>query len=145
MDRRTGNDSRCCTPAVPPLEWVNFTDESHPAVVELTDWLNTLNIFTREHELGQIDALFDSAAQGLLFDGGDETTKIKPIRKDPDLYELRRTALSKRLRFYHGEPRAEPQRLYQLHRHIKHNNAYQDSQIDHAQKIYRQIPSVPED
>lgn len=141
MDARTGNDSRCCTPIEPPLEWVDYTDEAHPAVLQLSEWLNGLSFFAREHELGQIDALFASAAQGKLFDGGDETSAIKPIRKDPEIYELRRTALNKRLRFYHGEPHSRPTQLLRLHRHIKHDDAEQESQIVHAWVTYQRIGS----
>lgn len=46
-------------------------------------------------------------------------TPIKPIWKDPELFELRRTALKKGLRFYHREPVEAPCPLVALHRQMK--------------------------
>lgn len=133
---RSGWDSRCCKPADPPWQWVDFTDYEHEAIRELGDWLNTLSPPMREHELGRMDNLLDRAEQGRLEDSGDETTPIVPVRHDPEIYELRHKALSKKLRLYHGEPNERPDALIALHRHIKVNDDHQQKQIEHAAKRY---------
>lgn len=134
--RRNGSDSRCCDPDAGPWSWHLYVDESHASCVELDDWLNGLAPFARSHQLGEIDDLFDAASRGELWDTGDAVTPIKPIRLDPEIFELRRTALSKKLRFYHGEPAALPYALVRLHRHIKSDNPSQQIEIQHAADRY---------
>lgn len=126
MDRRSGNDSRCCTPALYARTWQYYVDVSHESVLALETWLNSLPAFSRSHELGEIDDLFEAAALGELEDTGDARTPIKPIRADPDVYELRRKALSKHLRFYHAEPDEIPDGLLALHKHMKGSGSQQD-------------------
>lgn len=70
-------------------------------------------------------------------DSGDARTPIKPIWKDPEVFELRRTALKKRLRFYHGEPAEAPHALVALHRHIKLDDPPQQTEIEFAASRYR--------
>ena len=137
--KRTGNDSRCCTPADPPLLWIDITDTSHQAVEEYEEWLASLAPFERAHQQGRIDSLLGAASKGELFDSDDHSSKITPVRRDPDIYELRYKALTKRLRFYHGEPPHAPNLLYRLHRHIKKDKTDQDAQIDHAQRVYAPV------
>ena len=69
-------------------------------------------------------------------DSGDARTPIKPIWKDPEVFELRRTALKKRLRFYHGEPAEAPHALVALHRHIKLEDPSQQTEIEFAANRY---------
>lgn len=133
---RSGWDSRCCKPADPPWEWIDYTDYDHSAIAELEAWLNTLPPPMREHELGRMDNLLDRAERGKLEDSGDEKTPIAPIRYDPEIYELRHQALSKKMRLYHGEPNELPTALIALHRHIKVNNADQQEQVRHATERY---------
>ncbi|WP_246078173.1 hypothetical protein [Rhodoglobus vestalii] len=102
----------------------------------LSTWLATLVPFARIVEEAEIEELFAAAANGELWDSGDGTTPIKPIREDPEVYELRRTALSKKLRFYHGEPAELPTKLVFLHRHIKVDNESQQHEIEYAAKRY---------
>ncbi|MDP5226452.1 MULTISPECIES: hypothetical protein [Arthrobacter] len=106
-------------------------------MIALDDWLASLPEFARSHEEGEIEELFEAAAHGELEDSGDETSPIKPIRTDPDVYELRRKALSKPLRFYHAEPEILPDGLLKLHRHIKSSGKDQQTQIDLAVDRYR--------
>jgi hypothetical protein len=94
--------------------------------------------FARAHQQGENDDLLEAAAGGELWDSGDETTLIKPIREDPEIFELRRQALSKKLRFYHGEPSELPRSLVALHRHIKTDNASQQAEIIYASGRYVQ-------
>ncbi|WP_181137587.1 hypothetical protein [Rathayibacter sp. AY1D1] len=140
-DTREGSDSRCCQPDGAPYRWLDAQNPNDPAIAQLEAWLATLGAFARDHELGEIDDLFEAAALGKLWDSGDETTPLKPIRTDPDVYELRRKALSKHLRFYHGEPPRYAQILVKLHRHIKVDDESQQVEIDKAVAIYR--PHVP--
>ncbi|WP_426323055.1 hypothetical protein [Microbacterium sp. E-13] len=136
MGKRSGNDSRCCVPANPPHQWVDFQDESRPAVLDYEAWFASLAPFARHHELGEVDDLLDAAANGKLWDSGDATTPIKPIRENPEIYELRRTALSKKLRFYHGEPAVLPGSLVRLNRHIKSDEQGQQIEIEFAARRY---------
>lgn len=133
---RRGSDSRCCRPHVRSLTWRDYSDAEHPSVVALNAWLQSLAPFVRLHEEGEIDDLMDAAERGELWDSGDGATPIKPIRLDPEIFELRRTALSKKLRFYHGEPADLPQDLIALHRHIKSGNETQQLEIEYAAERY---------
>lgn len=136
VKKRGGSDSRCCNPSLAPLTWRDFTDTAHPAVAAFNVWLESLPRFARLHEEGEIDDLMEAAEAGLLEDSGDHRTLIKPIRRNPEIFELRRTALSKKLRFYHGEPRELPRHLVKLHRHIKLDDASQELEILHAAERY---------
>jgi len=136
MAKRRGSDSRCCDPGGGALTWRDYEEKTHPSLVSLNAWLAQLAPFARAHELGEIDELMEAAAQGQLWDSADETTPIKPIREDPEIFELRRTSLSKKLRFYHGEPVEMPAHLVRLHRHIKDGKSSQQIEIEHAAKRY---------
>lgn len=133
---RWGSDSRCCNSYAAPYEWTDFTDEEHPSAIELDAWLASLAPFARAHALGELDDLFDAASRGELQDTGDMRTPIKPIREDPEIYELRHTALSKKLRFYHGEPSELPDELVALHKHIKTTNEAQQVDVEDAADRY---------
>lgn len=139
MGRRTGNDSRCSRQAGAPYRWAHEHDPEHPSVVELNSWLATLAPFARIHEEGEIDGLLEDAQFGRLWDTEDPTTKIKPIVMDPEVYELRHQALSKKLRFYHGEPAQAPDLLVGLHRHIKHDDSSQQQEIEHSVRRYQHL------
>lgn len=99
-------------------------------------WLQSLAPFARNHEQGEIDDVFEAAAMGELEDTGDGPTPIKPIRYNPDVYELRHKALAKPLRFYHAEPAELPDGLLALHRHIKVSDLQQQSEIEFAVARY---------
>lgn len=129
---RTGSDSRCCTPGAVPYVWRDYQNPDRPAAADLDTWLASLPPFARIHEEGENEELLDAAARGELWDSGDETTPIKPIVEDPEIFELRRTALTKKLRFYHGEPAELPLMLIALHRHIKTGGRSQQTEIEYA-------------
>lgn len=139
MGRRTGNDSRCSQASGAPYAWEHRHDPGHPSVIELDNWLNTLAPFAKAHEEGEIEGLLEDAQHGRLWDACDPTTKIKPIVMDPEVYELRHKALSKMLRFYHGEPIQAPHLLIGLHRHIKHDDATQQQEISYSVARYSAI------
>lgn len=88
-------------------------------------------------ELGELDDLFEAAALGELEDSADWSTKISAIRRDPDIYELRRRSGRKKLRFYHGEPPRFPNLLVKLHKQIKVDKASQDLAVSVAVVRYR--------
>lgn len=133
--RRRGSDSRCCNASDGPWIWIDYVGEA-VAVQELETWLDSLGPWAKAHELGRIDDLMEAAALGRLEDSGDAVTPIKPIRRDPEVFELRLTALSKKLRFYHGEPPESPAALIALHRHIKVNDEHQQAQVVLAVERY---------
>lgn len=134
--RRQGSDSRCCTPDDVPYVWRDYVDPSNAKVLELQAWMDSLRPFARAIEEGEQLDLFDAAAHGDLYDTGDEATPIKPIVSNPEIFELRRTALSQKLRFYHGEPPELSTQLVSVHRHIKDRNDTQQVEIDHAADRY---------
>lgn len=118
------------------MDWHDYTDPSDPSIAALEAWLNGLAPFARNAELGRIDDLMEAAARGELEDSGDERTPIKPVHKDPELYELRHRALKHQLRFYHGEPREFPTTLVAVHRHIKDSSRNQEQEIRKAAARY---------
>lgn len=118
------------------MDWHDFTDLSQPGVQSLQEWLDGLPPWSREVELGRLDDVLEAAARGALEDSGDDRTPIKPILKDPELYEIRHRALAKQLRFYHGEPVEFPTTLVSVHRHIKDSARQQELQIRAAADRY---------
>jgi hypothetical protein len=128
-------------PQATDLLWRDYLDEHHDSTTELTDWIESLPPFAQSSVLGQIDALFELAASGQI-QIGDEG-KLRPIRRDPDLYELKWKLLSKAVRQYHAEPPQYPDDLVKLHIHIKSmrktsagTRAAQDMEISQAQLRY---------
>lgn len=136
MKRQPGRTSRCCLPVEFARTWIYYLDATNSSVLSMEMWLNGLAPFSRAHELGEVDDLFEAAALGELEETGDGRTPIKPIRTNPDVYELRRKALSKQLRFYHAEPGQLPDALVALHKHIKQANT-QQSEIEIAVQRYK--------
>lgn len=134
-----GNDSRCCKPEDAPYKWQWFYQPEHPSITALQLWFESLGTFTALHEQSRIEKLFDLAAQGRLYDPGNHLTPIRPIHSDPEIFELRHTALNKALRFYHGEPVAYPKYLIALHKHIKIDARIQQKEIDFAVRLYRPL------
>lgn len=136
LDDRRGADSRVCKPWDAPYAWHPYVDQEHPGPRGIVEWLDGLSDFNRNHVEGQIDDLYDAAAMGELQDSGDEKTPIKPIHRDPELYELRMKQLTTKLRFYHGEPSIMPATLVSVHEHIKTSSREQQREISHAARRY---------
>ena len=125
------------------MNWLDFVDDSHPSAIALVDWISGLAPFNQTWVLGQIDGLFEVAAEGGIVDEGE--IRLKPIRSDPDIYELRWTLLTKKIRHYHAEPIRQPDLLVKLHHHIKElfddpaeTSRAQNVEIQHAQDRYHQ-------
>lgn len=137
MVHRQGSDSRCCRPQNAPYIWHCFYRYDNKSVQEVQEWLDSLSVFAAIHEQGRITTLFEIAAQGKLWDTGDYLTQIKPVRSDPEIFELRHTALNRALRFYHAEPSAYPKYLIALHKHMKTGSVTQQEEIDFAVQNYR--------
>lgn len=137
--KRSGSDSRCCTPVNPAWVWINIEEPEHEQLVTFAEWLAAMTDTARAIEEGEIEELLDAASAGLLEDSGDSFTPIKPVTHVPEIFELRRRSGATKprvyLRFYHCEPAALPNNLIALHRHIKDSD---DSQtVGLAQAIQR--------
>ncbi|MGS0561367.1 hypothetical protein [Microbacterium aurugineum] len=143
---RTGSDSRCCTESGAPYVWIHAEDRGHPQMMEFEAWLSNLTDFSRAHEEGEIDELFEAASEGKLEDSGDNHTKIKPITHKPEIFELRLKSGAKRpytyLRFYHSEPAVRPKNLIALHRHIKSSDDAQTEGLVQAISIHELGESI---
>ncbi|MFE4468915.1 hypothetical protein ACFRFH_08860 [Leifsonia sp. NPDC056824] len=122
---------------------MDFVDDDNDEVVSFFHWLGGLNEVDQELVIGRIKSLRELAAAGDL-DEFDEDS-LKPIRRDPDLYELRWDELGTLVRQYHGEPPTLPEDLINLHLHIKHisptsqalTDDLQNQQISHAIMRYK--------
>lgn len=137
MASRSGKDSRCSKPDDAPYQWILHYDESHQSIKHLNEWLQSLKPFARSMIDGEIEATFELAAKGGLWKAGPRSkSRIEPVWKDPEMYEIRQKALSKPLRFYHGEPAKHPNVLVSLHKHIKVGDDDQQAQIEFAAGRY---------
>jgi hypothetical protein len=104
-------------PRTSSLDWYDYSDPAHPAVMDLDAWVSSLAPFAQASVLGQIDALMELAAEGKIVIGDD--SRLVPIRTNPDIYELKWTLLSKKVRQYHAEPPSHLDSLLKLNIHIK--------------------------
>ena len=127
------------------LEWQPFRDEGHPSVQAVGAWLGSMSQLDREAAVGDILALRALAANGAIVEGEDEGyASLKPIRRDPDLFELRWYMFGKHVRQYHAEPPEMPIKLIDLHLHLKTivprddaaTRSAQDEEISWAQMRY---------
>lgn len=116
--------------------WDTVLDRTHHQIVEYEAWLSALVPSVRAQQEGEVEELLDAAACGLLEESADEKTPIKPVMSEPEVFELRRTALIKKLRFYHGEPEHDTEMLVELHRQIKTGRASQNEAIKFAGDQY---------
>ena len=138
-DRR----SRCTIPDPAGYEWIDFIDYANEFVLEFHNWILGLSEFDRELVIGRILGLREIAANGEI--DNDDGKTLKPIRLDPDLFELRWDELGTLIRQYHAEPRLLPNSLIMLHMHMKHvapeseslTRELQDQQISWALMRYR--------
>ena len=114
--------SRCTVPREDPLEWVDRSDPADQAEVELVAWIMSLSPFARTPVLGAIAALRELAAAGEIAPLPGQYSHendLKPIRDQPEVFELRWKQLNKMIRQYHAEPAAQTDYLFKLHAHIK--------------------------
>lgn len=136
--------SRTTVPTETPYEWRTYVDDTHPSSITFAAWLSSLSPFNLRHFVGQLDGLKEAAANGLIPHGQpDDTTRIKPIWDQPELWELRWTMLTTKVRQYHAEPISEPNLLAALHIHVKdvtgtraQSKAAQDAEIKEAVKSH---------
>ena len=122
--------SRCTERRDPPLEWLDFDDDE--AERPFLEWLLSLPEVDRDLTIGRIIALRQLAASGEIVDG--DTRHIKPIRRDPEMWELRWSEAGALIRQYHAEPSELPRCLVRLHVHLK-EIARTEPETTHLQDI----------
>ncbi|WP_313540256.1 hypothetical protein [Leifsonia aquatica] len=127
------------------MTWHEYWDDSDPSVIELADWVSELHPSVRKDAISRLDSLRSRAAMGqVVVPDDDSPGELDAIVRDPDLYELRWTILTKVIRQYHGEPSRFPDVLVNLHIHIKadtvrpeaHVEPTQDEEIAKAMLLY---------
>ncbi|MEN2739531.1 hypothetical protein ABCS02_17205 [Microbacterium sp. X-17] len=125
------------------MSWLDFIDQDNEEVLSFYLWLQGLAEVDQELVIGRIRALRELAAAGEIDEFDEES--LVPIRRDPDLYELRWNELGTLIRQYHGEPPSRPEVLVNLHLHIKRisptseavTEDLQNIEISHALMRYR--------
>jgi len=135
-DGRTPSDSRCSQPAAFPYQWLDNVDTQHPSVLRYEAHFAMMLATQRAMLLGEVDELFEAAANGELEESADDYAPLKPIVSDPEIWELRLDSLAE-YRYYHGEPPRWPNLLVKLHRHVKDDAAAQQEEIEQAIRRYR--------
>ncbi|CAN5239870.1 hypothetical protein BH11ACT3_BH11ACT3_05830 [soil metagenome] len=80
---------------------------------------------------GEFAAVMQSAAMGNLFLNGKS---LRPITRDPDIYELRWKFGSRLYRMYHAEPSRFPEDLIALRFHEKLTAGLTDAEVHAAQQ-----------
>lgn len=153
---RSGNTSRCSAAVkgqlpegAPIFTWRDHIDGNRACVQEYDDFVAKLPPVPRAAAKANLKVLMNRAAQGRLWQADDDSTEIKPVRKDPELYELRWKILTIHARMYHAEPEVAPAELWALNRHLKgayseggsewHSQAHQQAEIDHSAARYAAI------
>lgn len=116
---RNAGDSRCCKPEGAPYRWAGGLDDGDASVLQFAEWLAGLPEHVQRDAVSRIEALRELARQGSVVLGHDEKDQLKAVESDPDMYELRWTLYTKRVRQYHAEPDRYPSHLIALHLHIK--------------------------
>ncbi|MFC6352785.1 hypothetical protein ACFP6B_02605 [Rothia nasimurium] len=144
-DYKKAAQSRCCRPLSDAfLEWHTYWHLAHEGVTELVLWLKTLPTIAQERVLGQLEALYDDAAAGLL-DPKDPGEPIKAIDQGHDFYELRQIfndfgTATKLFRQYHAEPSIGDvdNLLITSHVHFKQIDNLTAKEIAHLQTQHMQ-------
>lgn len=130
-DRR----SRCTLPRSVPLDWIDFRDDENEQTNLALSAILALPEAQQELVIGEIVALRERAALGLIPYGDENDPDLKPIRTDPDVYELRWRFGSVLLRQYHAEPPELPNALVDLHFHRKDVSSNDDTKIAALQDV----------
>ncbi|PPH11634.1 hypothetical protein C5C71_06420 [Rathayibacter sp. AY1C1] len=135
--QRSPGQSRCVHPRQPPMDWHDYVDEDDDAVEHFAEWLSTLKPFARRDVIAMMDTLEARASRGevVIPDDARLPGDLDAIRSDPDIYELKWTLLSKKIRQYHAEPRLLPDHLVRLHLHIKVDSGRGDDSADAQQQV----------
>lgn len=131
--------SRCQEPTSPPLTWSYYGTVGS----ELSALVADLTRVEKLARYAELKALLNAAAQGELEDDPD----LKPVQRDPRLWELRWRFGGRPWRMYHTEPDEMTRHLVALKFHQKvdtcppeysdaqctrHLNRLQDRDIDDA-------------
>lgn len=112
-------DSRC-TIAGSTNYWERYKDEDGTTIVDDELYSIFANLPTGEREMryGEYYALLKRVEFGDIIDGGDPS-ELRPINKDPHLWELRWQWPDCLLRQYHAEPGELPNLLLAVKAHTK--------------------------
>lgn len=116
--------SRCQTRQDPPLAWHYYRElpGKSPVIPEFKKALEGLPQTVREWRLGEISQRLNAASRGELEIGQE----LKPLARDPDLWELRWRFSGEHWRLYHGEPAELPLHLLALLFHQKDTSGSED-------------------
>jgi hypothetical protein len=125
--------SRCTQPRVDPAVWIDFKEPSNAQENLALSRILALSASDQQLVIGELVALKEFAARGQIA-YGDENA-LKPIRVDPDVYELRWFVCGLHLRQYHGEPPELSDALIELHFHEKDVSSNDDATITNLQNI----------
>lgn len=115
------------------MTWVDFQDPTNTATKQALSKILELPLVDQQLLIGQIVALNARAANGNVPFGDDRI--LRPIRVDPDIYELKWSHGGLLFRQYHGEPKSLPDTLIQLHFHEKDVSSGNDTIIEHLQDL----------
>ena len=122
-------------PRQEPLDWMDFRDDENEQTKLALTAILALPEAQQELVIGEILALRERAEMGLIPFGDEDDPDLKPIRSDPDVYELRWRFGSLLLRQYHAEPPELSNALVDLHFHRKDVSSNDDATISDLQDI----------
>lgn len=139
--------SKCQAPQSPPLEWHRWCRprEKSPVTDELLEAFDGLEGARRIERYAAIQQRLRAAAAGELFeeDDSDNGPPLKPVHRDPHLWEIRWCLDGQQWRLYHAEPGEAPGFLIGLRFHRKATDGtemqirvWQNSHIDCATRRY---------
>ncbi|MDQ0259539.1 hypothetical protein [Sinomonas atrocyanea] len=144
-DAEDAKNSRCCRPADPPYLWHSYYVPDNEGIAAVRDWFDQLPIVVSETLIGELEAIFETAAAGCT-NPSDRDKPIKAFRRGEQYYELRHTldplieGVPRQLfRHYHYEPDGEwSTYLVALHAHFKDvaGDAKQVSDEQTRQMVY---------
>jgi hypothetical protein len=118
--------SRCETPNDPPLSWHFYVDDAghSPLTDEILACFNGLVGSARIARYTAISQRLNAAARGAL----TWPEELKPVVRDPELWEIRWGFDDEQWRMYHGEPAQAPGWLISLRFHQKDTRGKQGEQ-----------------
>jgi hypothetical protein len=117
------------------MTWVPFQDAENEQGKAALAAILALPEGQQQLVIGEIVALKERAALGLIPFGDEDDPDLKPIRANPDIYELRWRFGDLLLRQYHAEPPERPDDLIELHFHRKDVSSHDDDTISKLQDV----------
>lgn len=125
--------SRCQTPNDPPLDWHWYVDEDGHCLpkAEMMQCLAGLADAERTMRIGELIQRLRAACRGDLLIGDE----LVPLRRDPEMWEIRWSFSGAKWRMYHGEPPEIAGGLLALLFHEKETSGT-SADITHAQNVF---------